>query len=500
MRYIILTTLLITTLVNLNAQLAPDFTLTDIDGTSHHLYSYLNEGKTVVLNFSTTDCSECWNFHETRNMNTANTLYGTNSTDEMVFLFLEIDSTSDLSALEGMGLYTAGNWLNETDFPIIDNAQDVATEYGITDVPTVIAVCADMTTSDLYTAGYPTSQDMYIAHNACTPVSAANDLTIIDITNATFCGTLQPEVILMNTGSDTINTTQIEFVSDAQIDTVDWVGALAPGEYLERTFNTTITDATSVTATILNINGIAGGSNFIKEVEAAPLQFAERIIITIQTDGFGCETQWDFFDAGENRVLTGGNDNATAGNRTIEYDANTGECGTAGYANNTSFVTSYPSSDTLLIESGCYVFHIVDDWGDGMCCDYGEGSYTITNQDGTILASGGDFGSEERVVLNITNEVIVDIQEPIDKNAFQVFPNPAQDNFNISFDLNETNDVSVSLYNALGQQVKSMQSTTYLSGENTIQMNTQNLPSGLYFVTLHTENGDFSKRITIAKP
>jgi len=184
----------------------------------------------------------------------------------------------------------------------------------------------------------------------------------------------------------------------------------------------------------------------------------------------------------------------------VRHNGILGECGAVGYANNQAYTTSYPSSDTLLIESGGYVFHIIDDWGDGMCCNYGEGSYTITNQNGTILASGGDFGAEERVILNITNEVITDIQQPIDKNTFQVFPNPAQDNFNISFDLDKTSDVGVSLYNAIGKRVQYLSNTTYLSGQNNIQMNTSTLPSGVYFVTLHTENDDFSKRITITKP
>jgi len=474
MRYI-LTALLISTFTNINAQ-ATDFTLTDIDGTTH------------------------WNFHQTRNMNTAHTLYGADGANEMVFLFLEIDNTSNLGELEGMGLNTQGNWLNETDFPIIDNAQDVADDYGISNVPTVIAVCADMTTMDLFTAGYPTPQSMYIAHNACTPASLANDLSIIDINNETSCGELQPELVLMNTGTDTINAAQIEFISGMQVDTADWTGTLAPKEYAELTFSTSITEATSITANILTTNGVADGNSFTKNIEIAPLQFAERIIITIQTDGFGCETQWDLFNPAGNVVLTGGNINATAGNRSIEYDADTGECGTAGYANNSSFIASFPASDTLLVESGCYEFHIVDDWGDGMCCNFGEGSYTITNQNGTVLASGGDFGAEERIILNIDNGITVDTQEPIDQNTLQVFPNPAQDNFNISFDLNETSEVSVSLYNALGQRVQYLQNTRYSAGQNNIQINTRNLPSGLYFATLHTENGDFSKRITIAKP
>jgi hypothetical protein len=34
-----------------NGTVAPDFTLTDYYGTTHQLYSYLNSGKTVFLEF-----------------------------------------------------------------------------------------------------------------------------------------------------------------------------------------------------------------------------------------------------------------------------------------------------------------------------------------------------------------------------------------------------------------------------------------------------------------
>jgi hypothetical protein len=30
-----------------------------------------------------------------------------------------------------------------------------------------------------------------------------------------------------------------------------------------------------------------------------------------------------------------------------------------------------------------------------MCCAYGNGSYILTKDDGTVLASGGSFGAEE---------------------------------------------------------------------------------------------------------
>ncbi len=48
--------------------------------------------------------------------------------------------------------------------------------------------------------------------------------------------------------------------------------------------------------------------------------------------------------------------------------------------------------DTCLDGGVLYEFNITDDYSDGMCCAYGEGSYTIL-ADGDTLASGGDFGA-----------------------------------------------------------------------------------------------------------
>ncbi len=49
--------------------------------------------------------------------------------------------------------------------------------------------------------------------------------------------------------------------------------------------------------------------------------------------------------------------------------------------------------DVCLVD-GCYDFTINDAYGDGMCCSYGSGSYTVTGG-GTTYASGGSFGSSE---------------------------------------------------------------------------------------------------------
>ena len=51
-----------------NAQLsdgsvAPNFTVTDINGNSHTLYDYLDNGYTVIMDMSATWCPPCWSYH-----------------------------------------------------------------------------------------------------------------------------------------------------------------------------------------------------------------------------------------------------------------------------------------------------------------------------------------------------------------------------------------------------------------------------------------------------
>ena len=51
--------------------------------------------------------------------------------------------------------------------------------------------------------------------------------------------------------------------------------------------------------------------------------------------------------------------------------------------------------DTCLPE-GCYDLTVNDSFGDGICCAYGDGSYTL-EVDGVVVATGGDFGDGETI-------------------------------------------------------------------------------------------------------
>lgn len=69
----------------------------------------------------------------------------------------------------------------------------------------------------------------------------------------------------------------------------------------------------------------------------------------------------------------------------LEYQS----LGYEGEGGNTLFI------DMCLVE-GCHDFTILDFYGDGMCCSYGNGAYEITKvSTGTVVASGGTFTGSE---------------------------------------------------------------------------------------------------------
>ncbi|MEL6274599.1 MAG: S8 family serine peptidase, partial [Bacteroidota bacterium] len=59
-----------------------------------------------------------------------------------------------------------------------------------------------------------------------------------------------------------------------------------------------------------------------------------------------------------------------------------------------SFPDGSTITENICLVDDCYTFTINDSFGDGICCAYGTGSYTLSNG-GTVLASGGSFGSSE---------------------------------------------------------------------------------------------------------
>ncbi|GAB2189614.1 endonuclease [Sessilibacter sp. MAH1] len=94
------------------------------------------------------------------------------------------------------------------------------------------------------------------------------------------------------------------------------------------------------------------------------------VTVSILTDNFGSETTWTL-RRGTTTVASGGN-----------------------YGNNAQISEDYCVTD------GSYTFQINDSFGDGICCGFGNGNYSVSSS-GTVVASGGQFASTESTTFSL---------------------------------------------------------------------------------------------------
>ena len=159
-----------------------------------------------------------------------------------------------------------------------------------------------------------------------------------------------------------------------------------------------------------------------------------------------------------------------------------------------SYSTSNPDGSTVNetisgLADGDYTFTMSDSYGDGMCCTYGNGSFTLTDAGGNTIASGGQFTSSDATNFCLGNRSAgstrIQTQE-LDKTLnFTVFPNPAQRVLNIDAQGATIDKIQVfSMYGRaleIGNKASQAQMRTTGNGNS---FDIANLPAGTYFIRI----------------
>lgn len=160
-----------------DGSIAPDFTLTDINGNSQHLYSYLDQGKTVYIDFFATHCPFCWSYHNTHSLSDLYDQHGpgTISNDVMVFA-IDLDQNNGTNEFYGISGVTQGDWVAGTNYPQLNPEGAALTaivnDFDATFYPLIYAICPDRTITQI---GKQTSAVLYQHVGTCASLGIPED-------------------------------------------------------------------------------------------------------------------------------------------------------------------------------------------------------------------------------------------------------------------------------------------------------------------------------------
>ena len=286
----------------------------------------------------------------------------------------------------------------------------------------------------------------------------SNDAAILGIEenlNGNCGDSASPVVVIQNSGYDNLTNFSIEYsINNGNTQSHNWsgsLGSLASTSIELPAINYSPSDTNSINITISDDDNNQNNSNDFYFNQSSSYDTA-IVTLNLVTDNYASETSWQLTDSSGYIIAQNGSlSNASTYSTEIEI----------------------PTSDE------CYTFTINDTYGDGICCGYGVGSYSITDDSGNTIISGGEFSSVDTSTFRVGETLGIN---SILENDLNIFPNPSNGVFNIKTSLNNS---TYKIYNLIGQQVKS---GLIKNGANLIDL--RNSIDGVYFMTIQTENGE----------
>jgi len=200
--------------------------------------------------------------------------------------------------------------------------------------------------------------------------------------------------------------------------------------------------------------------------------------VFIQCDTYGSETTWDIVDDGGTVLFSGG---TYAADEIVDVDC--------------------------ILAAGDYIFTIYDSYGDGICCLYGEGYYTLTLDETVLFEGNGEFAYEESTPFTVESGVDADngLIPVYTTSLGHNYPNPFNPTTNINYNVyGEDVQTELVVYNIKGQKVKQLVSEKLSTGKYTIVWNGvdeqgSKVSSGVYFYKMKAGKFQETKKMILMK-
>lgn len=538
-----------------NGSIAPDWTFTDINGVSHHLYDDLAAGKTVFLDLSTTWCSGCWIYHNYPNLESLWQNHGpaggagviSSTTNDVMVYLIECDGYTSSADLHGTGTNTLGDWVTGTNYPIIDPPNpDIGifnTNYGNCSYLTMYMICPD---GSITYYGNSPPNDLYAAKLSCDPPTPGWDAKMkLSSLNPILesCDSVNPQFTISNVGTNTLTSATITYKVDGLIQKVFfWTGSLAT--YSDALISTiklgsAISGSHSISAEVSNPNGVIDPT-ISNNISFTTFNIYSSIgpLVSESFESSGIPTSWtigngghaptwstastgysssksaslNWFDSirtpGEIDIFTlEGQSFVNATTATLNFDV--AYCGDWSIDGNSelqvevsvncgaTWESKYSKSGSTLSTNPDHGYPFVP----STTADWRQETVNLSSLAGQakvlIRFKGTSAYSNNLYIDNISITTVTGIEESVIKNNISVYPNPVASFTTVDFDLLEASNVSILLLNQFGQVLRNENLGRLSSGEQQYLLNIKTIPNGIYFLNIKAGQRIITEKLTV---
>ena len=549
----------------INGNLSGDWTFTDINGNTQNLYTYLNAGKTVVIDISAAWCHPCWLYHTSGALDSLWAQHGPaggqgvdgNTTNDMMVFLIEGELTNTSAQLHGTSTgstdatYSQGDWTLNTNYPIIDlssstvGAQALLSGYSLTYFPTCIMICPDRTMTEV---DQWTTPQLWAQKLLCSVAVSSDDAEMItsntNNANLTSCDSVIPTFLLGNVGSASLTSCTITYKVDGVTQKVhNWTGTVASYNNTSVTgvkVGSSIPGSHTITAVVSNPNGMTDPTINNNSTTASFIIFPPQTAGLVQEDfettgipntwligregsanwmnasvGYNSSksTKLSFYNSpvgyinyividpqtfawSPNPVLTFDVSYAMASSTTndkLEVDVST-NCGQ-------TWLPRYAKVGTNLSTNGTTYF--TSEYVPTSAAQWRHETVSLTaysnDRDVLIRFKGTSAQGNDVYVDNVNVAAPLGIDEQTNVSSLSVYPNPMTNNATVLFNLAEPSKVTIALINELGQVVINSELGNLSTGSQNYSLNTETLSNGLYFLTIKTQAGTITRKVSVNK-
>lgn len=475
-----------------DGSVAPDFSWTDIDGNPVVLQDFLDAGQTVILDVSATWCGPCWSYHQSGILEAFYELYGPNGAGLATVIMAETSTATTESDLYGPSAASLGDWTAGVDYHIVHDDTSVLDgvdadgndlyntqtniDYEIAYYPTIYKICPD---GLVYEVGQLSLEGLIAeALAGCDNAapSGAYPYLWAYTGDAASCGDAEIRVDVQNYGDQDVTSASFDLYVDGAFEgTYPLSGTIAAGAS-ETVVLTSISSLGDTDVEIIMTE--ANGNAYDQHTTGYIVPAAEATTwwtVEILTDCWPGETTWEVRDDSGAVVESGG---------------------------------PYSDAQTVITEgfglpsTGCYSFIMNDAYGDGLngsqwtSCGV-DGNYTVSTAAGVIASNDGSVPFDQEVAG--ANATTVSVDEVAANASLSVYPNPTSDILNVNVSLVNAADLSLDVFNALGQRVMTKDFGTMMSGQVVHQLDLSGLESGVYTVNMTAGNEVSTVRVNVAR-